>query len=208
MADDGYQRVAPVYDKIFDGINEGLRKVSLRLFPPAAGMKVLDVGCGTGSHLLLYKQSGCEVFGLDCSSAMLRVAREKLGPEASLHLGDAARSPFPDAAFDLVCSTLTLHEMAPASRTAVLKEMKRITRPDGRLLLVDFHPGKRSFPKGWLTRAFILVSEIAAGREHFMNQRQFMKNGGLPALVEGHDLSVVSRKIVSGGNLALFLLKR
>lgn len=206
MSSDAYGRVAGFYDNIFDSVNAGLRAVSLKMFPPVTGMAVLDVGCGTGSHLLLYQQAGCEVYGIDMSPGMLKVAREKLGETAELHLGDASNSPFSDAQFDLISTTLTLHEMSPAMRISVLNEMKRILKPDGHILLIDFHPGQIWFPKGWLFKIFITLSEIGAGRDHFRNYRHFMKQGALPTLIAEQGLLVENKKIVSGGNMALFLL--
>lgn len=206
MSKDAYGGISGFYDTIFDSVNAGLRAVSLKIFPPTSGIKVLDIGCGTGSHLLLYQQAGCEVYGIDMSQGMLEVAKEKLGDSAELHLGDASASPFSDDQFDLITTTLTLHEMPPPMRTAILNEMKRILKPDGRIMLIDFHPGELRFPKGWFVKAFILISEIAAGREHYMNQVHFMKHGGLPTLIAEHNLSIERKKIVSGGNMALFLL--
>ena len=56
--------------------------------------RILDVGCGTGTQLTLYKKTGCTLFGIDASPAMLRIARRKLGETADLRLGDAANMAF------------------------------------------------------------------------------------------------------------------
>ena len=80
-------------------------------------------------------------------------------------------------------------------------------KPDGRLLIVDFHPGPIRFPKGWLYKINILFFERIAGREHFKNYRNFLANKGLPPLIEENNLYVEKEKIVGGGNLALFSLK-
>jgi demethylmenaquinone methyltransferase/2-methoxy-6-polyprenyl-1,4-benzoquinol methylase len=101
---------------------------------------------------------------------------------------------------------LTLHEMNPATRSAVIGEMKRVLKPGGSMLLIDFHPGPIRPLKGWLTNLTIFVAEVAAGREHFRNYRQFMAIKGLPTLITQHTLAVRKQKIVGGGTLALFLL--
>jgi ubiquinone/menaquinone biosynthesis C-methylase UbiE len=207
MVDDAYGRIAKRYDTIFDSLNAGLRRVSLKMFPPTEGMLVLDVGCGTGSHLALYQQAGCMTYGIDLSPSMLRVAREKLGDEANLQLGDASNMPYPDDLFDLITTTLTLHEMPQDTRSNILNEMKRTLKPDGQILLIDFHPGSIRFPKGWLYKVIITIAEILAGREHFKNYRHFMAHGGLPVLIADQDLAIKSKKIVGGGNMALFLLQ-
>lgn len=96
--------------------------------------------------------------------------------------------------------------MPQAMRTVILVEMKRTLKPDGNILIIDFHPGKLRFPKGWLTKGIITISEIAAWREHFKNYRHFMSHGGMPTLIEQQNLTIVTQKIVSGGNFGLFLL--
>lgn len=206
MSKDAYGRIAKWYDKVFDSVNAGLRGISQKMYPPTAGMKVLDVGCGTGSHLLAYQQAGCEVYGIDMSPSMLQQAQGKLGEEANLHLGDASDMPYEDDLFDLITTTLMLHEMSPTVRDAVITEMKRVLKPDGHLLFIDFHPGKLKFPKGWMTKGFITISEIIAGREHYKNYRQFMRTKGLPTLIDTHQLTIKQQKVVSGGNMILFLL--
>lgn len=203
---DAYRRVARWYDRIFGGMNAGLRGIGLRMWPPHRGMDVLDVGCGTGIQLAAYQQAGCRVSGIDASPAMLEVARRRLGGEAHLHLGDAARMPYEDRAFDLVLATTVLHEMPPEVRAATLAEMKRVVRADGRILLVDFEAGAiRAWP-GWITKGVITASEVLAGRRHLRNYRDFMAHGALPPLLEAGALSVDRRRIVSGGAIGLYLI--
>ncbi|MGQ9653242.1 MAG: class I SAM-dependent methyltransferase [Thermodesulfobacteriota bacterium] len=74
----------------------------LDLLKPAKGQSLLDVGCGTGNHLLFFRQMGLEVVGVDPSEAMLEVARDKLGPTADLQLVWAEDLPFDDNSFDIV----------------------------------------------------------------------------------------------------------
>ncbi len=68
---DAYRHVARWYDRIFGGMNAGLRGIGLKMFPPREGMEVLDVGCGTGIQLAGYQHAGCRVTGIDTSPAML-----------------------------------------------------------------------------------------------------------------------------------------
>ena len=68
---DAYRRAARWYDRVFGGLNVGLRGLGLKMFPPHEGMDVLDVGCGTGIQLAGYQQARCRVSGIDASSAML-----------------------------------------------------------------------------------------------------------------------------------------
>jgi ubiquinone/menaquinone biosynthesis C-methylase UbiE len=205
---DAYKRVAKFYDTLFEPLNKDLRAIGMRMYPPEEGMLVLDVGCGTGIHLERYQKAGCQVFGIDLSPSMLEVARDRLSPKANLHMGDASNMPYPDNNFDLIIMSTVLHEMPPAVRSAVIDESKRTLKENGGILLIDFHPGPIKPLKGWINKSIITMAEVVAGGEHFRNYRHFIKNNGLPALISAHELSVEKEKIVGGGSMALFLLKK
>ncbi len=208
MVGDPYRRLAGIYDTFTEPFNAGLRHLALRMMPPQPGMRVLEVGCGTGTNIQKYRQAGCEVFGIDLSPAMLAEAQRKLGPEVGLHRADATCLPYADGVFDLVIAMLTLHEMPKASRPGVLSEMQRVLRTDGQLLLIDFLPGSLRFPKGYGIRLFIRMIERIAGREHYRNYRDFMAQGGLAPLIAECRLQITREKIVSGGNLTLVLVRK
>jgi len=208
MSKDPYKMTAKFYDRLFGPFNGALRSIGLKIYPPREGMKVLDVGCGTGAHLELYREAGCVVFGIDRSPAMLHRARRRLGDASHLDLGDASRMPYHDGEFDLVVMSMALHEMPPSMRGDVIGEIKRVLKEDGRILFIDYHRIHLRTGKGWLSRAAIHFVEFLAGRNHFRNYRSFLAHNGLSGLIEAHGLSVEKRKIVSGGNLALLLCRR
>ncbi|MCA9734975.1 MAG: class I SAM-dependent methyltransferase [Deferribacteres bacterium] len=205
---DQYKNIATWYDRIFEPMNIGLRKIGMKMYPVKSGLNILDIGCGTGAHLKLYQQEGCTVFGIDLSPAMLRVARRNLGNAAELQLCDATRTDFEDGKFDLILSSTVLHEMPHKVRIDVLREAKRILKNDGRILLIDFHPGPIKKFKGIYSKIIITLSEILAGREHYKNYRHFIKIGGLSSLIESLNFEVTEQKIVSGGNFEIVLLKK
>ena len=205
---DPYRRTAKFYDTLVEPPNVVLRKIGLEMWPPREGMKVLEVGCGTGTNLLLYENAGCDVFGIDLSPAMLEVARSKLSERADLRMADAAEMPYADDSFDIVTAFLTLHEMPTATRAAVMAEMVRVVDRDGRLLLIDYRSGPIRFPKGWLLKAFIVSMDVAAGREHFRNYRDFLAREGLPGLISSHGLSVETEKVVSAGNMHAYVARK
>ncbi len=204
---DQYRNIANWYDRVFEPMNSGLRKIGLKMYPVKAGMNVLDIGCGTGAHLKLYQNQNCNVYGIDLSEAMFNVAKKKLGKNADLKLCDATKTPFSNDKFDLIISSTVLHEMPQQVRVDVLNEAKRILKQDGRLLLIDFHTGPIRGFKGIYSKIIITISEILAGREHYKNYRQFMKTGALPNLIELCGFIIDDKKIVSGGNFGIFLLK-
>jgi len=203
---DQYKNIAAWYDRIFERMNSGLRQIGMKMYPVKAGINVLDIGCGTGAHLKLYQNEKCSVFGVDLSPAMLKTAEINLGSDADLQLCDASNTPFDDNEFDLILSSTVLHEMPPQTRIDVLTEAKRLLKKDGRILLIDFHTGPIKKFKGIFAKIRITLAEIAAGREHFKNYRNFMKNGGLPNLIESLGFEIENKKIVSGGTFGIFLL--
>ena len=206
MRTDPYRSIARWYDRLFEPINNGLRFLGLRLFLPKPGMAILDVGCGTGAYLELYQRYECALYGLDASPSMLNQARQRLKDSARLHCGDASAMPFEDKAFDLVIAMLALHEMRPAARSAVICEIKRVLKKSGHILLIDYHPSPIPPIKGWFPKLIILLAEVAAGREHFRNYRQFMASKGLSTLADQHDLRVQNQYILAGGTFAVCLV--
>jgi len=207
MAKDSYRKFAAHYDRFVGPFANALRHIGMKMHPPKPGTKVLEVGCGTGTNLMLYHRVGCSVYGIDLSPSMLEIAHTKLGEGADLQLGDASSMPYQDNFFDLVIAMFALHEMPWEIRPLVMREMIRVTKQQGRVLIIDFHPGRIRFPKGWLYKAVILFIERVAGREHFSNYRDFLSQKGLPGLIETQKLIVDRQKIVSAGNIALFLIK-
>jgi ubiquinone/menaquinone biosynthesis C-methylase UbiE len=208
MAKDPYQFAAPLYDYLMGPLNKPLYRVRTRLAPPQPGMKVLDVGCGTGSDLELYHQGGCEISGVDLSPAMVKVARKKFGGDTDLRVCDASQMPYEDESFDLVLTSFTLHEMSPELMAAVLLEMIRVVKQDGKLLLCDFAPRPFDIPMGWLYRYGNLMLEVIAGREHLMNGINFVKRGGLKELIKPYPLGIVRSKVIGAGTIDFLLLSK
>jgi SAM-dependent methyltransferase len=108
------------------------------LLPPVTGLRVLDAGCGGGRTSSWLVEQGAEVVGLDASTELLRLARERL-PSATFVLGDLAEPlPFEDDSFDVAVASLVMHylrDWAPA-----LRELRRVLGPDGVLALSTHHP--------------------------------------------------------------------
>jgi len=206
MGKDPYKKIAKTYDRYVEPSIAVIRQIGMKMYTPRVGVHVLDVGCGTGTNLMLYHEAGCNVFGIDLSPTMVEVAKNKLGDRAEIRLGDASKMPYSDDSFDLVTSCFTLHEMPSQIRPVVISEMVRVVKHGGRILLIDYHLGPIRFPRGWMYKAIILFFEIMAGREHFGNYRDFLSRNCLPELISTINLRVSNEKIVGGGNVALFLL--
>jgi demethylmenaquinone methyltransferase / 2-methoxy-6-polyprenyl-1,4-benzoquinol methylase len=146
---DLFDFIAPRYDLINDLQSFGLHRLwKRRLLALAGGQtgeRALDLCCGTGDVAFALARRGLDVVGLDFSEPMLAVAAQRLKAESvtsnisqSLHFlrGDAQKIPFPDASFDIVTISYGLRNLADWELG--LREMQRVTRPGGRLLVLDF----------------------------------------------------------------------
>lgn len=98
----------------------------LRLLRPQKGERILDIGCGTGNHLLVFYRLGFDVTGLDASPYMLDIARSRLGSKASLKAGRAEDLPFEDNEFDLATLIITLEFLDDP--VEALREAGRVAR--------------------------------------------------------------------------------
>ena len=115
------------------------RPAMLELAGDVDGLRVLDAGCGSGPLAAALQDRGAAVTGFDSSAAMVDLARGRLGADADLQVADLGEPlPFQDDAFDLVTASLVLHYLEDWS--GPLRELRRVLRPGGRLILSVPHP--------------------------------------------------------------------
>ncbi len=126
--DQNLARLYEAWQKSSEGIllDRLSSELILRLLRPQKGERILDIGCGTGNHLLLFYRSGFDVTGLDASPYMLDIARSRLGDKASLKIGRAKDLPFEDNEFDLATLIITLEFLDDPLEA--LREAGRVAR--------------------------------------------------------------------------------
>lgn len=133
-----FGRVAEDYDRFRPGFPDSFfdRLAHRKWFRP--GLRVLDLGTGTGSLALGVARRGMTSVGLDPSAELLEVARRRAGEEgldATFVTGTAERTGQPDGVFDLVCAGQAWWWFdAPAA----LAEARRVLRPNGRIVIATF----------------------------------------------------------------------
>jgi len=151
---DGYfsEHSAEVYELgvelLFGGIADVMRR---QIVPPvtrfvrAAGgaqhVRLLDIACGTGRtlHQLGQAHPDLRLYGVDLSPAYVRLARKRLEDlaEVALAVENAEALPFADATFDIATSVYLFHELPRNTRRNVVREMFRVVRPGGLLVIED-----------------------------------------------------------------------
>ena len=150
-----YERLAgwftPVHERLVD---------VLHVEP---GERVLDLATGTGAVAIRAAQAGGDVTGVDLTEPMLvkaRAAAEQAGVRVQFDLGNVEHLPYDDASFDVVASSFGL-VFAP-DHANVAEELRRVTRPGGRLGFTGWRPNRRL---GELYRRF--TEDPIEGREAY-----------------------------------------
>lgn len=135
-----YNQMAAVYDQRWSSYvanTLSFLKTWANISPQAT---VLDVACGTGEfeRLVLTDHPMQPMVGVDISEKMLLVAQQKLHayPNVSFHTAPASALPFADNSFDVIVSANSFHYFDDPN--AALTEMKRVLKPDGTVIILDW----------------------------------------------------------------------
>ena len=149
-----FDAIAGRYDLLNDLLSLGQvrlwRRAVARITGARPGERVLDLAAGTGTSSLTFTATGADCVACDFSLGMLRAGKSRLGAaggvpadggdrppgQLSFVAGDALRLPFRDGAFDAVTISFGLRNVADPG--AGLAEMRRVTRPGGRLVVCEF----------------------------------------------------------------------
>ncbi len=142
-----FDGVAARYDLTNDVLSLGQdrrwRHAVARALDVRAGENVLDLAAGTGTSSEPFHEAGVQVVAADFSLGMLRVGKSRRA-DLPFAAADATRLPFQDNAFDAVTMSFGLRNVVDVD--AALRELHRVTRPGGRLVICEFsHPVWRPF---------------------------------------------------------------
>jgi ubiquinone/menaquinone biosynthesis C-methylase UbiE len=131
---------------------------------------LLDVGCGNGIFLsMVLNKFDVEVSGIDISPGMIEKSKELLDSRADLKVGDSEHLPWNDGSFDVVTCSASFHHYP--NPELVLKEMRRVLRPDGILMIAD------PFTSNELLRFFanILIKFSKSGDVKIYSQKEMQE---------------------------------
>ncbi|MGH2876833.1 MAG: demethylmenaquinone methyltransferase, partial [Solirubrobacteraceae bacterium] len=159
-----FDQVARRYDRTNAVLSLGLDRSWRRAVTTAldlhAGERVLDLAAGTATSSSALARTGAGVVGCDFSLGMLRVGHAHAHRGVRLAAGDALALPFADASFDAVTISFGLRNTADAD--LALREMRRVTRPGGRLVVCEFsHPSWPPLRTLYLDHVLRLLPPVA-----------------------------------------------
>lgn len=153
-----FAALAPFYDIIFIPFSS-VRDRVVNLTKVQRGSKILDVATGTGQQAFAFAKKGYEVIGIDISEAMLNVARKKNKyKNAKFKVADATNLPFENNSFDVSSISFALHDMPLSIREKVLKEMVRVTKSQGIIVVADYNLPEKKI-SGFLIYHFVALIE-------------------------------------------------
>ncbi len=142
-----YDLLVGVANVLLRGAVRQLRQRALELARLQRGEAVLDVGCGTGTLALLAQQRvGAQghVAGVDPGSRQIARARAKAASRrvpVAFQVGVIEQLPYPDRSFDAVLSTVMMHHLPDDLKRQGVREIARVLKPGGRVVIVDFTHG-------------------------------------------------------------------
>ncbi len=191
---DGFSRLAA----LSVGGERRFRQLALEGVTIAPETHVLDLCCGSGQATKFLVARSRHVTGLDASPLSLRRARQNV-PQAEYSEAFAEAMPFADGQFDLVHTSVALHEMEPSQLQQILGEVYRVLQPGGYFTLVDFHqPTNPLFVPG--LSLFLLLFETETAWT--------LIRSDLAAQLSAIGFQVVKQTLHAGGSLQVIQAKK
>ncbi len=208
-----FDRVAGRYDLTNDVLAVGQtrkwRRLVTEAVDPQPGQRVLDLAAGTGTSSESFVRVGAQVVPCDFSLGMLQVGRKRL-PHLPFVAGDAMTLPFADASFDAVTISFGLRNIHDPAQG--LREMRRVTRPGGRLVVCEFStpvwPPFRTIYQEYLMKALPQIAKrVASNSEAYEYLAESIAawpgQQGLAELLLDAGWEQVAWRNLSGGIVAL-----
>lgn len=186
---------------MIDPLLAGIRKIIMDLIDP--NTTVLDIGCGTGELVFCLSRKATMVVGLDMNVEVLEYARIKKRRLQLENVEFVTRDVndlgfLTGTYFDYVVLSMVLHQFSLAEANQVLDSARRAAKY---IIMADFaHP----LPKNAIGRGAMLIERMAGG-QHYLNFKDYQKQGGLNDFLDYHQLAIIENQI--GGLGAIRIIK-
>jgi demethylmenaquinone methyltransferase / 2-methoxy-6-polyprenyl-1,4-benzoquinol methylase len=207
-----FDRIARIYDPVNTvmtaGMHHAWRRRAADLTGVGPGSRALDVATGTGDLAVELASRGAAVTGMDFSPAMLELARAK-APEIEFEEGDALALRYGDAEFDAVTVGFGARNFADLDQG--LREMARVTKPGGRVVVLEITTPQRPplswFFRAWFDRIVPLVGRVAGDSDAYTylpnSVRRFSGPEALGGSMAAAGLTDVRWILTAGGIIAI-----
>ena len=208
-----FDQVAARYDLTNDvlafGQTASWRRATVRALEPNPGDKILDLAAGTGSSTKPFDELGAFAIPCDFSIGMLTEGRKRL-PNLPFVASDAMALPFADATFDAVTISFGLRNVVDTE--GALREMRRVTRPGGRLVICEFsQPSNDVFRTVYLEYLMkylpVVAEKVASNPEAYVylaeSIREWPAQDGLSHILSRAGWVDVQWRNLTGGIVAL-----
>jgi demethylmenaquinone methyltransferase / 2-methoxy-6-polyprenyl-1,4-benzoquinol methylase len=207
-----FDRIARIYDLLNSvmtaGMHHAWRRRAADLVRVGPGSRALDVATGTGDLALELAGRGASVTGMDFSPAMLELAREK-GPDVEFEEGDALELRYGDGEFDAVTVGFGARNFSDLDRG--LREMARVTKPGGRVVVLEITTPQRPplswFFRLWFDRVVPVLGRLAGDRDAYTylpsSVRRFPGPEELAERMAAAGLTDVRWILTAGGIIAI-----
>jgi len=188
-----FKWLTPLYDPLLKWVmqEETFKRKLIDQAGIQPSMKVLDLGCGTGTLTLMLKRAmpNAIVTGLDADPQVLDLAREKSrGIEIQWDQGLASSLPYPDSSFDRIVTSLVIHHLTQDDKRRAFKEMYRVLKPHGELHVLDFGAPHSSLAR-FMTSYMRRLEEVTDNFDGLIPR--FIMEAGFGFVIEaGHFLTV------------------
>jgi demethylmenaquinone methyltransferase/2-methoxy-6-polyprenyl-1,4-benzoquinol methylase len=209
MFDDVARRYDLTNDVLSLGQDRRWRRAVLDAVDPQPGERVLDLAAGTGTSSQPFRDRGALVVPCDFSVGMLRVGKQAR-PHLPFVAGDGTRLPFDDGSFDAVTISFGLRNVVDPD--AGLRELRRVTRPGGRLVVCEFSSPTwapfRTLYLEYLMRALpTIATAVSSAPDAYVylaeSIRAWPDQAGLASRIGGAGWQNVEWRNLSGGIVAL-----
>lgn len=182
---------APIYHFIEIFVNK-IRKQVVKLIGKTP-KKILDVACGPGPQAYKLAKAGHSVIGIDISPDMLAHTKRDSNLDLRYIEQDATATKFSDSEFDVSTISFALHDMPENIAIDVLKEMKRVTKKNGQIIIVDYNSSS-----SFVTKIFLYLFRLWETRYYW----DFVQTG-LNKYLKAAKMKAQSKKEYLLGNVQL-----